>query len=178
MSPLQSIVITVNGTRYERAVEPRMLLVDLLRDGLGLTGTHVGCETSQCGCCVVLLNGQACKACTLLAVQADRGEVTTIEGLAQDGRLHPVQEAFRRKHGLQCGFCTPGMVMVAVDLSTREPNPSEAEIREALHGNMCRCTGYQHIVDAILEAAIRMSQPTGQVAHGGGQGGSPSEPSS
>jgi glyceraldehyde dehydrogenase small subunit len=165
MSHLQHIAVTVNGCLYERAVEPRILLADLLRDELGLTGTHVGCETSQCGCCVVLLNGQACKACTLLAVQADRGEVTTIEGLAQGGRLHPVQEAFRRGHALQCGFCTPGMVMLAIDLLSRNSSPNESEIREALHGNMCRCTGYQHIIDAVLDAAGRVSQPVAEVAN-------------
>lgn len=146
------ITLTVNGERYNREVEPRLLLAHFLRDELGLTGTHIGCETSQCGCCIVHLNGEAAKSCTLLAVQADGAKVTTVEGLSNHGRLHPVQEGFRLKHGLQCGFCTPGMLMLAADLLTRDPHPSHEAIRHALHGNMCRCTGYQHIVDAVLEA--------------------------
>lgn len=150
---LISITLNVNRDSVTREVEPRKLLVHFLRDELGLTGTHIGCDTSQCGACVVMLNGHACKSCTLFAVQVDGGEVVTIEGLAQDGQLHPVQEAFREKHGLQCGYCTPGMVMTAVDLLNRNPHPSEGEVRQALHGNLCRCTGYQHIVDAVLYAA-------------------------
>lgn len=158
MSRHLAVTITVNGKPYEREIESRLLLVHFLRDQISLTGTHVGCETSQCGCCIVLLNGKACKSCTLLAVQADGGEMSTIEGLAQSGRLHPVQEAFRAKHGLQCGFCTPGMVMLAIDLLARAPHPTEQHIRHALHGNMCRCTGYQHIVDAVLEASEVMAR--------------------
>ena len=164
MTNLQTIALTVNGEQYERPIPPRLLLVDFLRNDLRLTGTHAGCETSQCGCCVVLLNGQACKSCTLLAVQANGAEITTVEGLTTDGQLHPAQEAFRTKHGLQCGFCTPGMVMLAVDLLSRDSNPSEDNIREALHGNLCRCTGYQHIVDAVLEAARIMSSTTSDQA--------------
>jgi aerobic carbon-monoxide dehydrogenase small subunit len=147
------ISMTVNGRSYEHEVEPRRLLVHYLRDDLGLTGTHIGCETSQCGACVVLLNGEAAKSCTLFAVQANGAEVLTVEGLAQDGRLHALQEGFWEKHGLQCGFCTPGMLMSSYDLLRRDPHPTEEEIRHALHGNLCRCTGYQHIVEAVQHAA-------------------------
>jgi carbon-monoxide dehydrogenase small subunit len=149
----QTVTITVNGVTHTREVEPRQLLVHFLRDTLGLTGTNVGCDTSQCGSCTVLLEGEAVKSCTVLAVQADGGSVTTIEGLAQNGQLHAVQEGFWEKHGLQCGFCTPGMIMTAVDLLNRNPHPSEAEIRHGLEGNICRCTGYQNIVKAIQYAA-------------------------
>ena len=149
------VAITVNGVRHEAEVEPRTLLVDFLRDRLGLTGTKVGCDTSQCGSCTIHLDGRAVKACTVLAVQADGSSVTTIEGLASDGRLHPVQEAFWEKHGLQCGFCTPGMIMAAVDLLERTADPSDDEIRHALEGNLCRCTGYENIVRAVREAASR-----------------------
>jgi carbon-monoxide dehydrogenase small subunit len=151
------VSITVNGSRESQEVEPRQLLVYYLRETLGLTGTNVGCDTSQCGACTVLIDGQAVKSCTVLAVQADGTSVTTIEGLAQDGKLHPLQEAFWEKHGLQCGFCTPGMILTACDLLKRNPRPSEAEIRHGLEGNYCRCTGYQNIVASIQEAAGKMS---------------------
>ncbi|MFQ5926119.1 MAG: (2Fe-2S)-binding protein [Terriglobia bacterium] len=156
------IQVNVNGRSYQHEVEPRLLLVHYLRDVLGLTGTHVGCETSLCGACTVLLDGRAVKSCTLLAVQADGSRVTTIEGLARDGRLHPVQEGFWEEHGLQCGYCTPGMILAGVDLLARNPNPSKAEIRRAIAGNLCRCTGYQHIINAIRAAARKMG------AHPGG----------
>jgi carbon-monoxide dehydrogenase small subunit len=154
----QQITLTVNGTKHTDEVEPRLLLVHYLRDKLGLTGTHIGCDTSQCGACTILLDGRAVKSCTIFAVQADGGEATTIEGLARDGQLHPIQEGFWEEHGLQCGYCTPGMIMSAYDLLEHNPNPSEAEIRHALHGNICRCTGYQHIVKAIQYAANKMGQ--------------------
>ncbi|HWP34978.1 MAG TPA: (2Fe-2S)-binding protein [Thermodesulfobacteriota bacterium] len=154
------IRVTVNGTAHEHDVEPRLLLVHYLRDVLGLTGTHIGCDTSSCGCCTVLLDDHAVKSCTILAVQADGGRITTIEGLAQDGRLHPLQEGFWEKHGLQCGFCTPGIIMTACELLRVNPDPTEEEIRHWLEGNLCRCTGYQHIVEAVRYAAERMrSQP-------------------
>jgi len=149
----QTVSITVNGVKQTRPVEPRMLLVHFLRDVLGLTGTNVGCDTSQCGACTVLMDGNAVKSCTVLAVQADGSQVMTIEGLAQNGKLHPVQQGFWEKHGLQCGFCTPGMIMAAVDLLQRNPHPTEAEIRHGIEGNICRCTGYQNIVKAIQYAA-------------------------
>ena len=147
------IQLRVNGKEYQHRVEPRLLLVHYLREVLGLTGTHIGCETTICGACTVLLNGRAVKSCTVLAVQADGAEITTIEGLAGPKGLHPVQEGFWEKHGLQCGFCTPGMILTAVQLLEDNPRPSEAEIRRAIAGNLCRCTGYQHIVDAIQYAA-------------------------
>jgi carbon-monoxide dehydrogenase small subunit len=150
---VRSIAITVNGTRWEGQVEPRDLLVYTLREQLGLTGTKVGCDTTSCGACTVLLDGESVKSCTLLAVQADGREVTTIEGLAHDGRLHPVQEAFHRHHALQCGFCTPGMVMAVAGLLAEHPNPSADEIRHGLEGNLCRCTGYHNIVEAVQAAA-------------------------
>ena len=150
---MRTIQITVNGVRYERSVEPRLLLVHFLRDILALTGTHVGCETSLCGACTVSLNGAAVKSCTVFAVQADAAEITTIEGLATDGDLHPVQQGFWEKHGLQCGFCTPGMIMTVCDLLGRNPNPSDEEIRHGLDGNFCRCTGYVGIVEAVKYAA-------------------------
>ena len=152
-----SITLTVNGKPQGGEVEPRLLLVHYLRDKLGLTGTHIGCDTSQCGACTVVVNGRAVKSCTVFAVQADGAEIMTIEGLAQDGQLHPIQEGFWEEHGLQCGFCTPGMIMSAYDLLSRNPDPSEDEIRHALHGNLCRCTGYQHIVKSIQYAANKMS---------------------
>ncbi len=145
--------IEVNGTSYDREVEARQLLVHFLREELGLTGTNVGCETSLCGACTVLIDGKSVKACTQLAVQADGTSVTTIEGLAQNGELHPLQAAFREEHGLQCGFCTPGMILAAVDLLENNPSPSEGEIREGLKGNICRCTGYHNIVKAIQTAS-------------------------
>jgi carbon-monoxide dehydrogenase small subunit len=150
---LETVRVTVNGRDYEREVEPRMLLVHLLRDELGLTGTHVGCDTSNCGACVVLLDGESVKSCTVLAVQADGHEVTTIEGLARNGDLHPLQQAFHEHHALQCGFCTPGMIISATTILERYPSPTEAQIREGLEGNLCRCTGYQNIVAAVQAAA-------------------------
>jgi aerobic carbon-monoxide dehydrogenase small subunit len=147
------VAITVNGVRREADVEPRMLLVDFLRDHLGLTGTKIACDTSQCGSCTIHLDGRAVKSCTVLAVQADGGEVTTIEGLASNGSLHAVQEAFHETHGLQCGFCTPGMIMATVALLEESPDPSDEEIRHGLEGNLCRCTGYENIVRAVHEAA-------------------------
>ena len=153
MSTTVHVSTTVNGEDREAHVEARTLLVHWLRDHLGLTGTHVGCDTSNCGACTVHLNGEAVKSCTVLAVQVDGGEVTTIEGLAGDSGLHPLQQAFWEKHGLQCGYCTPGMIMAAADLLARIPDPSEQDIREALEGNLCRCTGYQNIVIAVQAAA-------------------------
>ncbi len=150
---MDHVAITVNGKLRKAQVEPRTLLVHFLREGLNLTGTHVGCDTTQCGACTVLIDGSAVKACTIFAVQADGREVTTIEGLATDGNLHPLQQAFWDQHGLQCGFCTPGMILAAVDLLKENPAPSEREIREGISGNFCRCTGYQHIVNAIQQAA-------------------------
>jgi aerobic carbon-monoxide dehydrogenase small subunit len=143
----------LNGVAREEEVEPRLLLVHYLRDVADLTGTHIGCETSICGACTVLLNGQAVKSCTMLAVQADGAEITTIEGLAADGKLHPLQQGFWEEHGLQCGFCTPGMILSAHQLLSRNPHPDESEIRKGLEGNLCRCTGYQHIVKAVQWAA-------------------------
>jgi aerobic carbon-monoxide dehydrogenase small subunit len=153
---MASVSMTVNGQAVTREVEPRTLLVELLRQHLDLTGTHVGCDTSQCGACVVHMNGQSVKSCTVLAMQAEGAEVITIEGLAKNGELHPMQAAFREHHGLQCGFCTPGMIMSAIDLVRRNPDPSEEEIREWLEGNLCRCTGYHNIVKAISAAAAEM----------------------
>jgi carbon-monoxide dehydrogenase small subunit len=152
------ISVTVNGTRHASSVEPRLLLVHYLRDELGLTGTHVGCDTSQCGACTVIVDGAAVKSCTVLAVQADDSEVVTIEGLAQDGELHPVQEGFWEEHGLQCGFCTPGIIMTLHQVLEEQPDPSEEEIRHSLAGNICRCTGYQNIVKAAQFAAQRMQE--------------------
>jgi carbon-monoxide dehydrogenase small subunit len=150
-----AVTMTVNGRQYAAEVEPRTLLVHFLRETLGLTGTHVGCDTSSCGACVVHLDGEGVKSCTVLAVQADGAKVTTIEGLAQDGQLHAVQEGFWEKHGLQCGYCTPGMIMASVSLLKRNPHPSDDEIRHALEGNLCRCTGYQNIVEAVKYAAAK-----------------------
>ena len=153
-----SIEVGVNGSTYRREVEPRLLLVHFLRDVLGLTGTHVGCDTSSCGACTVLLGGLAVKSCTLLAVQADGAEISTVEGLAANGDLHAVQEGFWEEHGLQCGFCTPGFLMATVQLLERNPDPDDAEIRHALEGNLCRCTGYQHIVNAVQNAAGKLRE--------------------
>jgi aerobic carbon-monoxide dehydrogenase small subunit len=150
------VYMTVNGTPHEADVEPRRLLAYFLRDDLGLKGTNVGCDTSSCGSCTVLIDGESVKSCTVLAVQADGSEVTTIEGLASDGELHPVQQAFHEQHGLQCGFCTPGFVMAVVSLLEENPNPSEEEIRLGLEGNLCRCTGYENIVRAVQAAAGAM----------------------
>jgi carbon-monoxide dehydrogenase small subunit len=147
--------VNVNGEPRESEVEPRLLLVHYLRDVLGLTGTHVGCDTSNCGACTVHLNGEAVKSCTVLAVQADGADVKTIEGMAHEGELHPLQEAFWANHGLQCGYCTPGMIMSAADLLERNPSPSEEEVRKGLEGNLCRCTGYHNIVKSVLDAASK-----------------------
>jgi carbon-monoxide dehydrogenase small subunit len=151
-----SVSIEVNGTHYDREVEARTLLVHFLRENLGLTGTHVGCDTSNCGACTCHLNGEAVKSCTVLAVQADGAEVTTIEGMGSaPDNLHPLQEAFWNNHGLQCGYCTPGMIMASADLLQRNPDPTETEVREALAGNLCRCTGYHNIVKSVLDAASK-----------------------
>ncbi|HHJ51307.1 MAG TPA: (2Fe-2S)-binding protein [Phaeodactylibacter sp.] len=151
------VTLTVNGKQYSQEVEPRTSLTHFLREMLNLTGTHIGCDTSSCGACTVILDGVAVKSCTVLAVQADGCEVTTIEGLAEGDHLHPIQEAFREHHGLQCGFCTPGMVMTAVDLLQKNPNPTEEEIRHGLEGNFCRCTGYHNIVKSIQHAAEKLN---------------------
>ena len=156
---LRHISVTVNGTRHEADVEPRQLLVYFIRETLHLTGTNVGCDTSTCGACTVLVNGEAVKSCTLLAVQADGAEITTIEGMGQEGALHPLQEAFWEHHGLQCGYCTPGMIMAAASLIEENPDLSEESVRLGLEGNLCRCTGYQNIVKAILAAAEEMRAP-------------------
>jgi aerobic carbon-monoxide dehydrogenase small subunit len=153
MSGTVRVRVNVNGETRESEIEPRLLLVHYLRDELGLTGTHVGCDTSNCGACTVHMNGDAVKSCTVLAVQADGADVTTIEGLSTDGELHPMQEAFWANHGLQCGYCTPGMIMAATDLLNRNPNPTEEDVRKGLEGNLCRCTGYHNIVKAVLDAA-------------------------
>ncbi|ADB88587.1 glyceraldehyde dehydrogenase subunit gamma [Saccharolobus islandicus] len=150
------IKVKVNGVLYERYVSPRVLLVDFLREELGLTGTKIGCDTTTCGACTVILNGKSVKSCTLFAVQADGAEITTIEGLSVDSKLHPIQEAFKENFALQCGFCTPGMIMQTYFLLKENPNPSEEEVRDGLHGNICRCTGYQNIVKAVLDAARRL----------------------
>ena len=155
--PTRRVTITVNGEKRTLDIEPRLLLAHLLRQGLQLTGTHVGCDTTQCGCCTVHLNGRAVKSCTVLVAQADGAEVMTIEGLGQQG-LHPVQEAFSRCHGLQCGFCTPGMIMASVDLLRQNPQPTREQIEEGLEGNLCRCTGYVNIVEAVHEAALVMQR--------------------
>ncbi|MBM3125539.1 MAG: (2Fe-2S)-binding protein [Chloroflexi bacterium] len=155
---LFDLSVTVNGTRYEQAVEPRTLLSDFLRHELGLTGTHVGCEHGVCGACTVLLNGESVRSCLMFAVQAHGREITTVEGLGTIEKLHPIQEAFHEAHGLQCGFCTPGILTTVVPFLEQNPHPSEEEIREAISGNVCRCTGYQHIVDAIKLASDRMNK--------------------
>jgi aerobic carbon-monoxide dehydrogenase small subunit len=153
---MPQVRVTINGTAYEDEVEPRLLFVHYLRDTLGLTGTNVGCDTSNCGACTVLVDGQSVKSCTMLAVQADGAEVTTIEGLASNGEWHPLQQAFHTQHGLQCGYCTPGMIMASVSLLAENPSPDEQEIRLGLEGNLCRCTGYQNIVKAVQVAAEEM----------------------
>ena len=153
-----AITVTVNGQERSAEVEPRLLLVHFLRETLGLTGTHVGCDTTSCGACTVLLDGKPIKSCTFLAVQADGREVTTVEGLVRDGELHPIQEGFKEEHGLQCGYCTPGMMLTATALLEENPKPSEEEIRWALSGNVCRCTGYQNIVKAVQWTAARMAE--------------------
>lgn len=154
------VKITVNGKTETRTIEDRLLLVQFLREELKLTGTHIGCDTSGCGACTVLIDGKAAKSCTLLAVQADGCEVTTIEGMSNNGQLHPLQEGFKEEHGLQCGFCTPGMIMAAADLLAENSNPTEKEIRESIEGNFCRCTGYHNIVRAIKHAASKMNGVT------------------
>ena len=154
----RSLSVRVNGVERAREVEPRLLLVHFLRETLGLTGTNVGCDTTSCGTCTVHLDGESVKSCTVLAVQADGGEVTTIEGISERGQLHPVQKAFHEMHGLQCGFCTPGMIMASIDLVKDNPNPTEDEVREGIEGNLCRCTGYQNIVRAVRAAS---GQPVG-----------------
>ena len=155
----KNITININGVQRSAEVEPRLLLVHFLRENAGLTGTHIGCETSLCGACTVLMDGRAVKSCTVLAVQADGRTVTTVEGLATGDQLHPLQNGFWEEHGLQCGFCTPGMIMCSHDLLDRQPNPSDSDIREALNGNVCRCTGYQNIVAAVRNASRKMSKP-------------------
>ncbi len=158
MTAKVNVSLTVNGTARSAEVEPRMLLVHFLREELNLTGTHIGCDTSQCGACTVILNGEVVKSCTVLAVQASGCEVTTVEGLGEVGSLHPIQQSFWQKHGLQCGFCTPGVMIASVGLLQQNPNPSDEEIREALEGVICRCTGYQFIVDAVKHAAVLMAE--------------------
>jgi carbon-monoxide dehydrogenase small subunit len=150
---MAQVSITVNGKVRKANVEPRLLLTHFLREQLNLTGTHIGCDTSQCGACTVLIDGRSAKSCTIFAVQADGSQITTVEGLAKDGKLHPLQEGFWEEHGLQCGFCTPGMIMSAVNLLNEHPQPTEQQIREGIAGNFCRCTGYQHIVNAVQHAA-------------------------
>ncbi len=152
------VSMTVNGEQYSNDVEPRLLLVHYIREVLGLTGAHIGCETTQCGACTVLVDGQSVKSCTMLAVQADGAELLTIEGLQKDGQMHPIQEGFWEEHGLQCGFCTPGMILSAYQLLERNPNPSEDEIREGLQGNLCRCTGYHNIIKSVQHAAAHMKE--------------------
>jgi aerobic carbon-monoxide dehydrogenase small subunit len=154
----QNVKITINGRLYEKEVEPRLLLIHFIRDVAGLTGTHIGCETSICGACTILANGLAVKSCTMFAVQANGADVVTIEGMAKDGQMHPLQEAFWEEHGLQCGYCTPGMIMCAHQLLERKASPTNDEIREALDGNLCRCTGYQNIVSAVRSAAGKIKR--------------------
>jgi len=158
MSETLTIRLRVNGVEYERAVEPRLLLSDFLRESLGLTGTHVGCEHGICGCCTVLVDGATVRSCLMFAVQADGAEITTIEGLAQGGKLHPLQEAFWDQHALQCGFCTPGMLFSAMELLRENPQPTDPEIREGIAGTICRCTGYHHIIEAVKSAAQKMAE--------------------
>ena len=153
---MAKVTITVNGVKHTKQVEDRTLLANFLRDELGLTGTHIGCDTSQCGCCTVHVNGRAVKSCTMVAAQADGTQVTTIEGMAKKGKLHPIQQAFSECHGLQCGFCTPGMIMAAADLLARDSDPTDAEIRHAIEGNFCRCTGYHNIIKAVRAGAAGM----------------------
>lgn len=153
-----TVTLTVNGVTHTHEVEARLLLVHFLREVLGLTGTHVGCDTTSCGTCTILMNGLAVKSCNVLAVQANGAQIVTVEGLAQNGKLHPIQEGFWEEHGLQCGFCTPGMMLTAVQILTRNPDPNEQEIRHGLDGNLCRCTGYQHIVNSVKYAARKLRE--------------------
>lgn len=162
----KTVKLTVNGTPYQREIEPRTLLVHFLRDELGLTGTHVGCDTSQCGACTVLVNGMSLKSCTAFAISLDGASVTTIEGIAKNGELHPVQEGFWEQHGLQCGYCTPGMILQSIQLLDRNANPSEEEIRRGIEGNLCRCTGYQNIVKSIQFAAKKMNGAPAEASKG------------
>ncbi len=155
---MKNVTITINGAEQQAQVEPRLLLVHYLREVAGLTGTHIGCETSLCGACTVLMDGRAVKSCTVLAVQADGHKISTVEGLANGGQLHAIQEGFWEEHGLQCGFCTPGMLMCSHDLLEQHPSPTDSEIREAINGNLCRCTGYEHIVNAVKSAARKMTK--------------------
>ncbi|PYX35826.1 MAG: carbon monoxide dehydrogenase [Acidobacteria bacterium] len=155
---MKNVTITINGAEQQAQVEPRLLLVHYLREVAGLTGTHIGCETSLCGACTVLMDGRAVKSCTVLAVQADGHKISTVEGLANGGQLHAIQEGFWEEHGLQCGFCTPGMLMCSHDLLAQHPSPTDSEIREAINGNLCRCTGYEHIVNAVKSAARKMTK--------------------
>ena len=171
MSGGRTIRVTVNGTPFEREVEPRRLLADFLREDLGLTGTHVGCEHGVCGACTVLLDGDSARSCLTLAVQADGAEVETVEGLGTMDALHPLQRAFREHHALQCGFCTPGMLMTALDLLRKHPSPNEAETRDGLSGNLCRCTGYEHIVRAVRAAAAETATAKAAAATSGREGG-------
>jgi carbon-monoxide dehydrogenase small subunit len=159
------VKVTVNGTAYSKDAEPRLLLVDFIRTNLGMTGTHIGCDTTSCGACTVLLDGKPVKSCTIFAVQADGSSITTVEGLKQNGALHPIQEAFKEHHGLQCGFCTPGMMLVGSALIEQNPNPTDDEVRWAISGNLCRCTGYINIVSAI-QAAGAAGQPAGMTGKG------------
>ena len=168
MATTTSVSVTINGAEYSADVEARMLLVHFLRDELGLTGTHIGCDTTHCGACTVLLNGIPIKSCTMFAVQANGNSVTTVEGLARNGDLHPLQEGFSEQHGLQCGYCTPGMMLTAAALLESNPDPSEAEIRRAISGNLCRCTGYQNIIKAIRHAARSMAEGSGNAEGGEG----------
>ena len=166
MAKKELVKVTINGRQREAAVEPRLLLVHFIREALALTGTHIGCDTSNCGACTVILNGKTVKSCTMFAVQADGGEILTVEGLMKDGQLHPLQEGFREEHGLQCGFCTPGMLISSYALLQKNSNPSEQEIRWGISGNLCRCTGYQNIVRAVQHAARKMAE-TKTAAQGG-----------
>jgi carbon-monoxide dehydrogenase small subunit len=161
MTSKQQVKITINGRASEALIEPRTLLVHFIRESAGLTGTHVGCDTSNCGACTVIVNGKTVKSCTMFAVQANGAEITTVEGLMKDGQLHPLQEGFKQEHGLQCGFCTPGMLMSSLALLKKNPSPSEADIRWGISGNLCRCTGYQNIVKAVQYAAKKMSAAQG-----------------
>jgi aerobic carbon-monoxide dehydrogenase small subunit len=161
MANKQQVKITINGRACEALVEPRTLLIYFIRESAGLTGTHMGCDTSNCGACTVIVNGKTVKSCTMFAVQANGAEITTVEGLMKDGQLHPLQEGFKQEHGLQCGFCTPGMLMSSLALLNKKPNPTEADIRWGISGNLCRCTGYQNIVKAVQYAAKKMSAAPG-----------------
>jgi aerobic carbon-monoxide dehydrogenase small subunit len=169
MAKKEFVQVTINGRRREAAVEPRLLLVHFIREVLGLTGTHIGCDTSNCGACTVIVNGKTVKSCTMYAVQADGAELMTVEGLMKDGQFHPLQEGFKEEHGLQCGFCTPGMLMSGYALLQKSPNPTEQDIRWGISGNLCRCTGYQNIVKAVQYAARKINETSKTAAAQGGQ---------